>query len=143
MNIINRSLNKELLKASNIISLGLVFIFFNIYVFIIFFLVLLFSTALSSTNITANEDYIHIKNPIMTFKMKNIIIPLNLIERINVHYFDSTSLYVFVILKIKLKNKAKDFSINLGSNLNLADLEALEKSLKMNLGEKINICYII
>ena len=136
--IINsKSFSQEYFCITNIISLILIFIFFNYYWLALcgMNLYLQALTGMAGLRVIEGKLIKFYNRGSLWFNDKSI--QLDEIEKIEIHYFDNVAFYLCVIVDISLKSSDKSIKINLGTIFSLAKLELLVIEFKKLFGEKV------
>ncbi|MBK8620959.1 MAG: hypothetical protein IPN79_04160 [Saprospiraceae bacterium] len=136
--IINsKSFSQEYFCITNIISLILIFIFFNYYWLALCGMILYLQalTGMAGLRVIEGKLIKFYNRGSLWFNDKSI--QLDEIEKIEIHYFDNVAFYLCVIVDISLKSSDKSIKINLGTIFSLAKLELLVIEFKKLFGEKV------
>lgn len=135
MIILDKKIGQVFWKNTNIVFLIIIFIFLKFYFFILYVLYILAISYCSSIKIELIGDVLTISNNYNNTFSKSKMFSINKIETIEIHFFDKFSLYSNVTIKL---NNTK---INLGSNVNLLELEKLNTDLQSIIGMEVKIFY--
>ena len=139
--ISSKSIRQEFFCITNIISLTLIYIFLNYY-WVALYGIILFLQALYGIAGLKVIDGELIKYYIGgSFWFDDKSIQIDEIEKIEIHYFDKVTFYLYVIVDIGLKSNKNRIKINLGTVFSLVKLELLVIELKILFGEKVIVYY--
>lgn len=122
-------------KNTNIVFLFIALIFLKFYFSILYVLYILAISYRSSIKIELIDDILTISNTFNNAFSKSKMFSIDKIETVEIHFFDKFALYTNVIVKL---NNTK---INLGSNVNLLELEKLHTDFQSILESDVKIFY--